>query len=208
MSLIDATLFGFVVTVALIELTPGPNMTYLAILAASRGTSAALAAVAGVAAGLLLVGVLSALGVAALVSQSPALWQVLRWGGVLYLLWLAWEAWQGADGASDIVDGLADTRQSLFLRGVMTNLLNPKAYVFYIAVLPRFLLPGDVRPFARTILLTLIYVSMATIIHTAIVLAAGQVQRLFASRTAIERLRKGLAALLALVALWLAWETR
>jgi threonine/homoserine/homoserine lactone efflux protein len=208
MSPVDPILLGFIVAVVLIELTPGPNMTYLAILAASRGSGAALFAVAGVAAGLLIVGTLSAFGVAALVAQSTALWQFLRWAGVFYLLWLAWEAWQGADGEPGLDGSFADAPRTLFLRGVLTNLLNPKAFVFYIAVLPRFLVPGDARPLHRTLMLTLIYVAIATAIHAAIVLAAGEVQRLFEKGAAVRRLRKSLAILLAVVAVWLAWETR
>src|SRR5690242_7760339 len=103
--MIEKSLFAFALAVALIELTPGPNMGYLAVLAASAGRRAGLAATAGVAAGLLGVGVASSLGLAAIVAASNLIYEILRWGGVLYLLWLAWEGWRDAPaGIEEPVD--------------------------------------------------------------------------------------------------------
>ena len=87
----ENSLLAFVLTVTLIELTPGPNMGYLAVLAASAGRRAGLAATAGVAFGLLGIGIASSLGLAAIVAASNPLYEALRWA--LYLLWLAWQGW-------------------------------------------------------------------------------------------------------------------
>jgi hypothetical protein len=81
----------------IVELTPGPNMTYLAALTLVEGWRAGFATVAGVAAGLLLVGVLAAFGVAAFVSESPILYGLIRWLGVFYMLWLAYDIWRGVE---------------------------------------------------------------------------------------------------------------
>src|SRR5690606_17412999 len=89
-------LLSFALASLLIELTPGPNMAYLAILAADRGKKAGLAAVGGVALGLALLGLLAVLGLGALLVEQPGLFQALRWAGVAYLLYLAWEAWSDA----------------------------------------------------------------------------------------------------------------
>ncbi|MGL5010530.1 MAG: LysE family translocator, partial [Paracoccaceae bacterium] len=80
---------AFTVAAVAIELTPGPNMVWLAIVAATDGRRAGYAAVAGVALGLAVIGVAAAYGLAALVAGSPVAYQVLRWAGVAYLLWLA-----------------------------------------------------------------------------------------------------------------------
>ena len=74
----------FVVAVLLLELTPGPNMAYLAALSLTRGRRAALAGVVGVALGLVTHAVLSALGMGALVADSPLVYEVLRWAGVAF----------------------------------------------------------------------------------------------------------------------------
>ncbi|MET0431734.1 MAG: LysE family transporter, partial [Hyphomicrobium sp.] len=69
----------------IIELTPGPNMTYLAVLTLVEGRKAGFATVTGIAAGLFLIGILAALGVAAFVSESRLLYELLRWLGALYM---------------------------------------------------------------------------------------------------------------------------
>ena len=82
----DADWIGFGLAVLLIELTPGPNMAWLAALAMGEGRRAGLAATAGVAIGLFVNALAAALGIAFIVSASPLLWQVLRWGGAAFLL--------------------------------------------------------------------------------------------------------------------------
>ena len=78
-------------------------------------------------------------GLAAIIENSTLLYQALRRGGVLYLLWLAWEAWSTADEiAPDEAHAGSHALASAFRRGLITNLLNPKAAIFYIAVLPEF----------------------------------------------------------------------
>jgi threonine/homoserine/homoserine lactone efflux protein len=208
-------IFAFILASVLMELTPGPNMTTLAILAATKGRLPGLAAMAGVASGLLLVGIAASFGMAVLIAQSPLLWNALRWGGALFLLWMAYDGWRGSESlaadlkAHDAQPGSVATTAmtALFVQGLMTNLLNPKAYLFYVAVLPRFIDDATLRPLAQSIMLTLIYVLIATIIHTAIVLAADRAGRLLASDQSATA-RKILSASLAVVALWLLWETR
>ena len=78
-------LLGFGIAVLLIELTPGPNMAWLAGLAALHGRGVGLAAVAGVALGLLINGVLAAVGLAALLQVAPGLRTALRLAGASHL---------------------------------------------------------------------------------------------------------------------------
>ena len=89
----SGSLLAFALLSLVVELTPGPNMAYLAALSLSRGARTGLAAVAGIALGLSAYGVAAAFGLAALVNQSAFLYEALRWAVILYLLWLAWEAW-------------------------------------------------------------------------------------------------------------------
>lgn len=199
-----ATLATFALTSLLIELTPGPNMAYLALIAATEGRKPGYAAVAGVALGLTVVGLAAALGLTALISASPVAYQALRWAGVGYLLWLAWEGWRGAKETNQ----LAKAGSSLglyFQRGLITNLLNPKAAVFYVAVLPGFLVPGT--SVTEVITLSAIYVGVATVVHLAIVTAAGTA-RDWLDNSARERvIRRVLALALVGVAVWMVWKT-
>lgn len=199
------TLAAFILTSAVIELTPGPNMAWLAIVAATEGRRPGFAAVAGVALGLGIVGIAAALGVAAAVTASPFLYETLRWGGVFYLLWLAWDGWRdGGNGIDKMPFGARMWRY--FRRGLITNLLNPKAAVFYIAVLPAFTNPaGEVL--TETITLSMVYVAVATAIHAAIVILAGLARHILDDPRRSRIVRRVLSALLALIALWFAWAT-
>lgn len=198
-------LLPFLLTCIIIESTPGPNMAYLAILSIHSGKRAGLAAVAGVALGLFIIGMAAALGVAAIISGSPLLYQLLRWGGVTYLLWLAWDGWQEEAELSIEADSKKHDIK-FFQRGLITNLLNPKAAVFYITVLPRFVDSTAHIP-SQTIGLTFTYVFIATLIHFLIVILAGSVRAFLENPRHRLIVRRALSLLLALIAIWFGYST-
>ncbi|WP_246018222.1 LysE family translocator [Pelagibacterium montanilacus] len=198
------TIGAFFVTSIAVELTPGPNMAYLALLGLSHGRVAGLFAVAGVALGLAVIGGLAAVGMASLVAQTPALYQGIRWAGIAYLIWLGYESWRDANAPIGARQ-LAGTPMGFFRRGLVTNLLNPKAAVFYIAVLPSFL--AAEAPIGAFGLLVLVYVGAATLVHALIVLGAGALEP-FVTRSGHRRaLGAVFGAMLVGVAVWLAWST-
>ncbi len=191
----------FLITALLIELTPGPNMAWLALTSASQGRRSGFAAVAGIALGLALLGGASAFGLAELAARSPFAFQMLRYAGVAYLLWLAWKAWSGAGEVSPGTARDAGELSAWFRHGLLLNLLNPKAAVFFIAVLPTYI--DHAAPItAQTFALSASYVAIATVIHVAIVLMTGQAHDWFSSGARQQRVRRILAVLLAWVAVW------
>ncbi len=196
-----ASLLAFSAACAVIELTPGPNMAYQALIAASQGRRPALAAVTGVALGLLLVGLAAALGLAALIANSTVPYHLLLWAGVGYFLWLAWESGQSARETSATRTGSAD-QTSYFQRGLVTNLLNPKAAIFYVAVLPTFIDPAQ-NLLGQGVALSLVFVAIATGIHFGIVLLAGMARPLFANPGRAKVIRRLFALALAGIGLWL-----
>lgn len=201
-------LLAFALTALVIEITPGPNMTYLAALSLSGGMRTGLAAVAGIALGLMTYGVIAALGLAAAIDNSPALYGLLRWSGVAYLLWLAWEAWSGErDVSPEAPDGPDGRPWVAFRRGLITNLLNPKAAVFYVAVLPGFVRAGDGPVITQTLLLSVIYVAIATLIHAFIVGLAGSLQSTIDVANNRTRIRRVFALALVAIAIWFAFST-
>ncbi len=167
-------IIGFALAVLLIELTPGPNMAWLAGLAATQGRRAGFAAVAGVAVGLLVNAMLAALGLAALLDAAPSLRHVLQLAGAAMMIFLAIEAWRGAEPSGSRQIGEHRLRRN-FTTGAFINLLNPKAYVFFVAVAPRFL-DGQSLSFGNAALLAVLSAGIATIIHLAIVAAGARAQ--------------------------------
>ena len=194
----------FAIAAILIELTPGPNMAWLALLAVSRGRLTGLAAVLGVALGLSFAGVAAAIGVAALIAATPWIFQLLRWAGSLYLLYLAWDAWRST---SAIEDGeFTEPKLRYFSQGLFSNMLNPKAYLVYAAVLPQFITPEhSLLPQLTT--MTTLYVVVATVIHAAIVLLAGSLNGLLSNPKRAKMLGRLFAISLVGVAFWFFYST-
>ncbi|GLQ21342.1 LysE family translocator [Algimonas porphyrae] len=196
----------FLLTSLLIELTPGPNMAYLALVSATQGRRFGFATTAGVALGLLVIGLLAALGVGKIVSTSPALFQILRWAGVFYMVYLAWAGWHANSENSPARQQPTDKLARYFRHGLIINLLNPKAGLFFIAILPTFLSPDPMLWEAPTLLV--LYVIIATIIHLVLVIFCAQLHPLLSDETRNSVFRKALSISLLAVAAWMVWVTR
>lgn len=202
-------LLTFLLAVTLLELTPGPNMGYLATLALSRGRAAGLIATAGVACGLAVHAVVAGMGAGVLIQRYPLLYEVLRWIGVGYLLYLAWEGWRGNESSPERAD-LAIVAGPLFLRGFLANVFNPKSILFFVSVLPTFIATGPGVPSLPTQMAVfgILYVGVATSVHTIIVVLAAQLRPWLVEGSRQKTLRRTLSLALALLAIWLAWTTR
>ena len=200
-------LIAFISASIIIELTPGPNMAFLALVGATQGRRRGFATVLGVALGLFIIGLLCALGVGGIISRSPTLFQILRWGGIVYLLYLAIEGWQEADLSASRRTNSNATELTYFRHGLTVNLLNPKAALFYITVLPTFLSARD-SAWSEIFGLTAIYVSIATIIHILIVVFASSFHSFLDDARRSLWVKRGLAIALALTAIWFGWSTR
>jgi threonine/homoserine/homoserine lactone efflux protein len=182
----------------LIELTPGPNMAWLAGLAATEGRRSGFAAVAGVALGLLCNGILAALGLAAVLQTAPQLWGALRIAGAAMMVWLAIETWRGAGRA--LGAGSAVSARQTFFAGAMINLLNPKAYIFFLVVAPEFM-RGATFGFEAALLFSLISAGIATAIHLAIVLVGSRANAWVSDPSRTKFVRRAFAVVMLGVAI-------
>lgn len=201
-----AVMAPFLAAVLLTELTPGPNMTWLAVLAMNQGRAAGFAAVAGVTLALSVYMLAAAFGVAELFARFPAAYEVLRWAGVLFLLWLAWEMAFRPAAATRGPPAGHEREWRAFRRGMIANLLNPKAALFYVVMLPTFMQPGHAPPFGQALLLGTTHILVSVGVHGGIVIGAD---RLGASaRLDRESIRWASGATLMAIAFWLALQAR
>jgi threonine/homoserine/homoserine lactone efflux protein len=189
-------MFEFILAVFLLEVTPGPNMAYLATLALARGRTAGLYATLGVALGL--------------IQHYPWLYETLRWTGVAYLLFLAWQGWSPEKENSPGRADLLSTAGPLFLRGFLSNVFNPKSILFFISVVPTFVRssPGDPSFPLQMMIFGILYVGIATAVHAAIVMLAAELRPWLVEGPRQRLARRILSIALALVAVWLGWTTR
>jgi len=197
---------SFLLVALLVELTPGPNMGWLALLSASEGRRAGFAATAGIGLGLAIIAAASALGLAQLAQASPVIFNLLRYAGAAFLLWLAWEAWSERREVSPSAFHKNCSAAKHFRRGLIINLVNPKAALFFIAILPVHVVAnGSVA--MQTAQLSIAYVAIATSIHITIVLLAGRAHGWLTTGPYAQLVRRGFAVMLAAIAIWFFVDT-
>lgn len=156
---ISTALWSFALVVGLLTLTPGLDTALILRTAALGERRRAWGVVLGIQTGTLIWGTLSSLGVSALLTASRLAYETLRWAGVVYLLWMGWQMLRRSGDAAPEADGLPASGGLLagWRRGALTNLLNPKVGVFYVAVLPQFI-PAGAPHLATGVLLTCVHV--------------------------------------------------
>ena len=148
MSLFDPQVLAFTLVAAVMTISPGAD-TFLVVRNSLRGGRPdGWLTVAGICSGVFAHALLSALGVSAILAHSSQAFFVLKIAGAGYLAWLGFQSLRsGIRGAptQPAVEAAASrvpARRS-FREGFLTNLLNPKVIVFYLALLPQFISPGD-----------------------------------------------------------------
>ena len=137
---------AFLAVALAVTLTPGPAFALLVQTAALHGRRSALANIAGNSVGVLVWGVLSAVGISALVAANQLAYDVLRLTGAAFLIWLGLRALRGRGHAGEVVDAAlappAQRARRAARKGLVNSLANPKLAVFFVALFPQFLRPG------------------------------------------------------------------
>lgn len=156
---ISTALWSFALVVGLLTLTPGLDTALILRTAALGERRRAWGVVLGIQSGTLAWGVLSSLGVSALLTASRLGYETLRWAGAAYLLWMGAQMLRGRGTQHPETEEQPAAGGLLagWRRGTLTNLLNPKVGVFYVAVLPQFI-PAGAPHFATGVLLTCVHV--------------------------------------------------
>lgn len=178
-----AHLLGFALVALGLALTPGPNMIYLVSRSISQGRTAGLVSLGGVAVGFVFYMLSAVFGITALVMAVPYAYDALRFGGAAYLAWLAWQALKpGARSAFQVRDLPADSPSRLFAMGLFTNLLNPKAAMLYLSLLPQFIDPARGHVLGQSLTLGATQMAVSLTVNALIILAAGSIAGFLGNR--------------------------
>ena len=183
----------FIAAGLLLNITPGADMALVVTRSAAQGFRAGAAAALGVGAGGLLHAAAVALGLATLLAQAPQAMAVLRWGGAAYLVWLGislLRAGTAVSSTTSTAPAVAAVAAAwpfwrVFGQGFLTNALNPKVALFFLALLPQFVAPDAARPGLALWLLGLLFNLNGTLVNLAIAAGVARLRDVLRSRVAV-----------------------
>jgi threonine/homoserine/homoserine lactone efflux protein len=193
MDVIDARFVAFVGVSAFLIVTPGPDMALITRNALAGGGRAAAFTACGVGLGILGWAVAVALGVAQLLDRSAIAFTVLKFAGAAYLVVLGLRALLGGGAAARDEHGSPGFGPSIsagaaLRQGALGNLLNPKAGVIFVSILPQFVMPGD--PLPRLLAMLLAFEIMIVgwlVVYGAAVSRVGRSRFGASARRVLER---------------------
>ena len=159
-------------------ITPGPNMMYIVSRSLSQGTAAGLTSLLGVIVGFVVFLLLSAFGITVVVMAVPYAYDALRIAGAGYLLYLAWGVLKpGGRSPFEPRPMPVHSTRRLIVMGFMTNMLNPKAAMLYLALLPQFIDPQRGSVLLQALVLGGIHITLSLMANGSAAIAAGGISR-------------------------------
>lgn len=187
---LDQTLL-YLPAVAIIIAIPGPDMLLSLSRGVTQGRAAGFAHALGAGIGIMGHSLLAAFGVSALLTASQTAFWVMKLIGGAYLIYLGVQQWRSMSTTAFVTARPAPLRVIL-LRGILSNLLNPKVALFVLAFVPQFVRSGDSAnpassPLVQMLLLGAIFSILTIIAYGALGAAAGGVSRWLASHPAYMR---------------------
>ncbi|TLP48317.1 LysE family translocator [Cohaesibacter sp. CAU 1516] len=146
MTLSDILTFAFVAS--LLVISPGPNGVLIARTVPTSGRAAGFANVAGFVTGFYLHGAMAILGISILLVKSATAFAIVKYVGAAYLCWIGIKsliaAYKGGSAVASVQPAKRKRRLAgAYLEGLLTNALNPKVSMFYLAAFPQFISVGE-----------------------------------------------------------------
>ncbi|HEX5438626.1 MAG TPA: LysE family translocator [Gemmatimonadaceae bacterium] len=190
-----STLLVFMAAGLALNLTPGPDMLYVIARSAGGGRRAGIVSALGIATGTLVHITLVAAGLAGVLRTVPLAFDVVKYTGAAYLVYLGVRALMSREHVAHAASLPPASLAVLYRQGIVTNVLNPKVALFFLALLPQFVDPtrGPIAP--QIVLLGMLFNTSGTLVNCAVAAGTGAL-----SGWARERAR-GVTALRRLIGL-------
>jgi len=200
--MVDLRLFVlFMLTGLALNVTPGPDMLYVLACGVKEGRRSGVVAALGIGVGGLVHTALAAVGLSALIVSSANAFAVVKYLGAAYLLYMGLKALlAGRDNPASVAlpetlkagrgepqtSGLASVSRT-FGRGVVTNVLNPKVAIFFLAFVPQFVDPTRGHIAAQFVILGTMFCISGTLVNATVGWLSGAARRLFQAREGLAR---------------------
>ena len=196
----------FVLVLGIIAL-PGMDMAFVLGSTLVDGAKGGLAALAGVVAGGVAHTAMAALGVGLALQAVPALFTVMLVAGALYLGWIGWSLLGGASALGELSPQASRSAAATFRQGLLTCLLNPKAYLFMVAVYPQFARPEHGSMLAQALVMGAVIALTQVAVYGAVVWGADRTRRFLRGSGRAQVLAGQAVGLLLMAgAAWMLWQ--
>ncbi|MQW86689.1 LysE family translocator [Sinorhizobium saheli] len=198
-------LFGIIIV-------PGMDMVFVLANALTGGRSSGLSATAGIMAGGLLHTLYGALGVSVVLHLVPQLFDLLLVAGAAYIAWIGLTLLRSSITISSVESGRRLSHWASFRQGALTSVMNPKAYLFMLAIYPQFLKPQFGPVWSQAAVMALMIALTQLAVYGGLALAAGRGRDLIVgspgATVAIGRAAGILLVVVAAFTLWQGWNAR
>jgi threonine/homoserine/homoserine lactone efflux protein len=178
----------FIATAILLVITPGQDTFFILGRSLSAGRPAGIAAALGISAGSIIHTFAAALGLSALLATSPYAFMAVKFAGAAYLIYIGVRALLSrasglpGDDSRGKTGGGPDRQWSAFRQGVLSNLLNPKVALFFLALMPQFIDAGSTDKVAAFLVLGLTFVALGVVWCVVLAIAAAKLRGAFLRR--------------------------
>lgn len=180
-------LAAYTVASIILGLTPGPDMTLFLSKTIAQSREAGITAFAGASTGLIVHSVLVAAGLSVLLAASVTAFTILKIAGAAYLAYLAFDAVRHGSSLSLDRKGGREPLRSVYLKGLLVNLLNPKVIIFFVTFLPQFVSPADPHAAGKMLFLGLTFMVINVPVCLALIFSAGGIARLLRRSPKVTR---------------------
>lgn len=173
----------------LLNLTPGPDMIYTATRSASQGRNAGIVSALGIGTGTIFHIMAAALGLSAILMYSATAYEFIKWIGAAYLIYLGIKSIIDRNRNLNSQNPDNDSLMKIYTQGVLTNVLNPKVALFFLAFLPQFIDASSENVTLQILLLGFIFDTTGTIVNCFVAVFFGKLGGLLNSSQKIKRIQ-------------------
>ena len=191
-------LFASLVVIA----TPGPDLIYVLTRGMADGKRSGVISAVGVASGLVIHTMAAALGLAVLLKASPYAFWLLKIGGGIYLIYLGIQMIRHKEAFELSGPPRSASLKKAYIQGLISNVVNPKIALFFVAFLPQFVSPDNAHHSLYMMILGLIFAFMTVVLYMILGMSAGQVGAwIMKRRNMAGKIRIGAGSVLMLLGL-------
>lgn len=181
------TVLSFLGVAVLLTLMPGPDNLFVLAQSISQGKKAGIATALGLCSGLIVHVAAAALGISAIIYQSAIAFAIVKYAGAAYLLYLAWKSFREKESGLTLNNQKSLNYRSLYKKGILMNILNPKVSLFFLALLPQFVEQSTGHVPIQMLVLGVVFMLQAIIIFIAISFFSEKVRNLLLKSPRISK---------------------